>query len=268
MPARALLVLLVMLNFGLATWWLLRPGPPPAAAWAPPAGVPPLQLLGEAPPVAATGPASPGGDAGSPPEPTGNAPADGSGPPPQAEPAAVPPPTTASAPPTPPPSTASGVERLQCLSFGPYADATSVASARAAVQPLGAARSRVRDVVDAPRGWRVMMPPQADRAAADALAGRIRAAGFDDLLVVPSGDDANAIALGLYGSEPAARRRESALRTAGFPAQAQPVGKATTRHWLDLAAGPGFDAGAARIAAGAAEARDIDCAGVVAVASR
>src|SRR5690606_41647514 len=47
MPARALLVLLVMLNFGVATWWLLRPGPLPARPWVQPEGVPALQLLGE-----------------------------------------------------------------------------------------------------------------------------------------------------------------------------------------------------------------------------
>jgi hypothetical protein len=122
---------------------------------------------------------------------------------------------------------------------------------------------RVRDVVDAPRGWRVVMPPQPDRAAADALAAKIRDAGFDDLLVVPSGDEANGIALGRYGSEPSARRRESALREAGFPAQAQPLGDAVTRHWLDVGAGPGFDAAGARGAIGAVEIRDIDCAGIL-----
>ena len=146
----------------------------------------------------------------------------------------------------------------RCLSFGPFEDAAGVATARAALQPLGASRMRVRDVVDAARGWRVMLPPQPDRAAADALAGRIRNAGFSDLLVVPSGEEANAIALGLYGSERAARRRESALRAAGFPVQALPVGQAVTRHWLDVAAGAGFD-----IAASAAAVQDIECAGIV-----
>ena len=47
MPARALLVLLVMLNLGVALWWLLRPAPPTPPAQAQPAGVPRLQLLEE-----------------------------------------------------------------------------------------------------------------------------------------------------------------------------------------------------------------------------
>lgn len=272
MPARALVVLLLMLNFGVATWWLLRPEPLPPTPWAQPADVPRLQLLDEAvgagegaaqagPVVedAATGhdatvatattreagviagdavpPRASGDEAGSQPVPV-DGPARDSPTAPGAAPAAV---------------------ALRCMSFGPYVDAASVATARAALQPLGAQRMRVRDAVDAPRGWRVVIPPQADRAAADALAARIREAGFDDLLVVPAGDDANGIALGRYGSEPAARRREASLRGAGFPVQAQPLGDTSTRHWLDVAAGAGFDAAAARGAAGAARVADVEC---------
>ena len=261
MPARALLVLLVMLNFGVATWWALRPGPNPPPPWTPPAGVPRLQLLQEAaadplpraleteeggvapagaddPSVAAAVAVADARDAGAAPE-------------------------AGSAPAVAPPARPSGAGALRCLAFGPFDSAADIAAARAALQPLGASRMRARDVVEAPAGWRVMLPPQPDRAAADALAGQIRRAGFDDLLVVPSGAEANGIALGLYGSERAARRREAALRAAGFPVQALPVGEAVTRHWLDVAAGAGFDAAAARSAASAARVQDIDCSGIV-----
>lgn len=267
MPARALLVLLVILNFGVAIWWLLHPGPLPPTPWVQPEGVPALQLLAEAeaaeptaaqaPEVEMVGGEAAGADAAQPGER-----ADVAAP----APASVVEATAASAPADP--ARASGPAALRCMSFGPYDDAASVATARDTLQPLGAAQTRVRDVVDASRGWRVLMAPQPDRAAADALAGRIRDAGFDDLLVIPSGDEANGIALGLYSTEAAARRRESSLRAAGFPAQAKPLGDGTTRHWLDLAAGPAFDAAAARRAAGAREMRGIDCAGVVAVAAR
>ena len=251
MPARALLVLLVMLNFGVAIWWLLRPAPSAPADWQQPADVPRLQLPGELPAVSqdqALAGADDAGEAGT----VNPAPVD---PLPDTAPAGDVPAAPAAA------ATAVSAE-LRCWSFGPFADAASVAAARSALQPLGAARTRVRDVTRAPRGWRVMMAPQSDRAAADALAGKIRAAGFDDLLVVPSGEDAQAIALGLYGSESSARRRESALRTTGFPAQAQPVGEIAIAHWLDVAAGPAFDAAAAREPAAAAQVQGIDCGGI------
>lgn len=52
MPTRAAIVLLLVLNAGVAAWWLLHPAPAPAAA-IPPASAPRLQLLAEAAPVVA-----------------------------------------------------------------------------------------------------------------------------------------------------------------------------------------------------------------------
>lgn len=277
MPARALFVLLVMLNFGVATWWLLRPGSLPPSAWAQPEGVPRLQLLGEAQAGAAAGEdvgadgaaGMPEGDEGTVPGVDEASPAsaeESAGTAPAAAQPSAPAVAAAVAPAAEAPAQGASAPSLRCLAFGPYADASSVAAARGALQPLGAARMRVRDEVDAPRGWSVSLAPQSDRAAADALAARIRGAGFDDLLVIPSGEQANGIALGRYGGEAAARRREAALRAAGFPAQARPLGDASTRHWLDVAVGQGFDADAARGAAGAARVQDVDCAGVIAAA--
>ena len=55
MLARALIILLIAINLGVAIWWLLGPEPAatPAAEATP--GVPRLQLLSEAKPLAAGG---------------------------------------------------------------------------------------------------------------------------------------------------------------------------------------------------------------------
>lgn len=220
MPARALLVLLLILNLGLASWWLLRPEPPVPPAWAPPEGVPRLQLLDE----------------------------DGEAP--------------AAAPVAADVSTAdASVEGLACFGFGPFAEAAEAEAARVALEPLGAVRTAMREVVEGASRWRVLMAGS-ERAAADALAARIREAGLSDVLVVQEGE-ASVVALGLYGSEAAAGRRIAALREAGFEAQVQPLGDVRVRHWLDVAAPPDFDAGAAREAAGAADVQELDCAVIV-----
>ena len=44
------------------------------------------------------------------------------------------------------------------------------------------------------------------------MAARLRAAGFNDLIVLGEGANANGIALGRYGSEESARRRETELK--------------------------------------------------------
>lgn len=256
MPARALLVLLVMLNLGVGLWWLLRPDPVPSPPWVPPAGVPRLQLLGEAGParpLPVDPPAAQAVDG----EDGANAPdlaaapdaQDGDG---------APGPLEAS-------PRASGAA---CFSFGPFPGAAAADAPRAVLQAQGATRVRLRDEAPArARRWSVVIAPQPDRAAADALAARIRAAGFDDLQVLATGDDANGIALGVFSSESAARRRESALNDAGFAARARPLDAGGTRYWLDVSAGPGFDAASARGAAGASQVRPADCAGIVAAGS-
>lgn len=76
-------------------------------------------------------------------------------------------------------------------------------------------------------GWRVWLPALASADAAQATAARIGESGFSDYVVVRDGADANAIALGRYGTEQAAQRRTAALRAAGFPARCARIPQAT-----------------------------------------
>ena len=112
----------------------------------------------------------------------------------------------------------------------------------------------------AARGWRVQVPPQASPEAAQAMAQRIAAAGFSDLLVVRDGAEANAIALGRFDAQDAASRHAAALVAAGFPARAEPLGDPRRTTWLDIVAAAGFDAAAAQATAAAPQRRSLDCA--------
>jgi hypothetical protein len=146
----------------------------------------------------------------------------------------------------------------QCFAFGPF-DAAGYATARAHLQAqVETSQLRAEDVSLA-RGWRVWLPGQPDRVAANALAARIAAAGFNDYFVMPDGGEPNAIALGRFRGEGPARERAQALRAAGFPAQAEPLLPAGAARWLELRAGPGFDAESQRVAMGAAQAQPLDC---------
>lgn len=232
MLIRALIVLLIVLNVGVAAWWISRPEPLPPVLPAQPAGVPGLQLLSETR------------------KPTAPAPA----PSPVSVP--TPPASTATATAAPEPA-----RPAQCFSMGPFADQ---AAARAAAARIGsqATRSTPREAPGkAAQGYNVVLPPQADREAAQALAQRIGAAGFDDYLVVNSGPQTNGIALGRYRSREGAERRQSALRAAGFDAQLQPLGdESAAQWWLDVAAAAGVSASGLRSGAGASQSRSLDCA--------
>lgn len=171
MLTRASIMLLLVLNLGVAAWWLLH-SEPADTALAPPAGAPRLQLLAEASAdrVAALAPARP---------------AIATATPARAAPAAAAIPDAADDP-------------SQCMG------------------PEGAS-SR----------WRVYLPRLPSLDAAQAMATRIGAAGFSDYLVMRDGDDANAIALGSYGTRDAAQRRVASLHAAGFPARCARIAAST-----------------------------------------
>lgn len=232
MLIRALIVLLIALNLGAAAWWITRPAPAPVVPPPQPEGVARLQLLSEHKPAAIVATATP---------------------PPVVAPAIAP--TTDTVP---------GLEAsdaAQCFSLGPFADAASATAAGAKLSSQST-RQRAREVPGKPAsGYQVTLPPSPDRATAQALAQRIGAAGFEDLLVVASGEQANSIALGRYGSREAAERRQSALQAAGFPAQLQAVGsESAAQWWLDLVANPGMDGPRLKASASVSQSRPLDCA--------
>lgn len=211
MFTRALLVLLAVLNLGVAAWWWAH-APAASQAEADDApGVPRLRLASERPADAAAAPA----------------------------PASLP-------------------DDAACFALGPFPDATSAARAQARLAPQLLASRLVERAAAGARGWRVIVPPQATRADAEAIAARLGAAGFDDFFVLRQGADANAVALGLYQGEAAARRRAGALAAAGFDVRAEPVG-ATLEPWLEIALPADGDAAPLRASAAVPRAEPTAC---------
>jgi hypothetical protein len=227
MLTRALIVLLVVLNLGVAAWWALRPAPRVVADTAL-AGIPRLLLAGEhrsPTPVAAS----------------------------------VPMPASASTTAIPANATAKQDDAPQCFRFGPFADAAS-ADAAAAKLRASVRKATTRTTNGGGKGWTVWLPPFADMTAAQARALEIAGAGIKDYYVVAEGPQANAIMLGRYGGEDNAQRRIAELRAKGIEAQVQPPQDAKPQSWVDVAAAPGFGFAAAQARIGAAGARALDCA--------
>ena len=229
MLLRATIVILVMLNLGAAAWWLLRPVVASAAsAQAVAADGPGLRLVGE--PIAASATAA---------APAASLPAT---PPVQAEAASA---------------VAAASTTEVCLRFGPFAETAARDTARAALSAAGVSAVTRDSPARSARGWKVAMPALASREEAVAMAERIKAAGISDLYVMNEGADANSIALGRFGSEDAARRREAELRGKGFAAQATALGDTPAQAWLDAR----LPTAANRAAVTAvAPSRGIDCA--------
>lgn len=190
---RATIVLLLVLNLGVAAWWLLH-AEPAADTSVQPTTAPRLQLVAEASAdrLATAAEAQP-------------------------RPVKVVASVATPAGVTPEPAAASPAVALPAVALPAVA---SPAVASQAVTPPAADSSGASQCTGSSedsRGWRVYVARLPSTSAAQAMAARIKAAGFSDYLVMRDGDDANTIALGLYSTREAAQRRSAALQAAGFP---------------------------------------------------
>lgn len=227
MLTRALIVLLIVLNLGVAAWWALRPAPRVTVDNAL-AGVPKLQLASERgsrlPAIASV---------------------------------ALPAPATTTA--IPPVEIAAKSDAAQCFRFGPFAD---VASANAAAAKLrGSVRKATASTTTSGgKDWTVWLPPFADMTTAQAKALEIAGAGIKDYYVVAEGPQAKAIMLGRYGSEANAQRRIAELQAKGVQAQVQAPQDATSQSWVDVEAAAGFASATAQARIGAKSVQPLECA--------
>jgi hypothetical protein len=241
MFVRALIVVLAVLNLGVAAWWLSRPADAPTVA--PTAqmasGVATLQLAG-----------LPADAKAAQPEPT---PTPSTVPPPAPIAAAAPAKPALPAAQTLEPHTAPAA---RCLSLGPFA---AQADAQAALTRAGALleKGALREERDGDASsYRVVMPSVGDRATAQAIVARIAASGLKDYYVLPQGED-NSIALGQYRSREGAERRQSELKAKGFSAELLASG-GQSRWWIDARTAA---TGASVLAkSGASRQRSLDCA--------
>ena len=236
MLLRYLIVILVMLNLGVGAWWLLHAPVRAAGSETVVAEGPGLRLLDEAVPEAVVPAVRPAQQGSTGPVPPVGAPS------PADRPASEP--------------QVAAAARV-CVRFGPFADSAARELARNSLARVGVHGLNRDSPARSARGWKVSVPPLASREDAVAMAERLRAAGVRDLYVMNEGEDANSIALGRYGGEEAARRREADLRSKGFAALASPLGDVPVQAWLDARLPDGVEAaGLARIA----PSRALDCA--------
>lgn len=202
MFARALFVLLLLMNLGVAAWWMLRTPPPAPALPASEPDVPALRLLSE---LERADPDTPV--------------------PELAEPR----------------STEADLASLRCLQIGPFLTQADLRRAINALTP-NAERIQFRETrVLANRGFWVFLPAQASREAALAAARELSSKGLRDYYVVTAGERENTISLGLFRDIANAEQRRDQVRAAGLEPELQPRTDEIPNYWIDLAVQPDVD---------------------------
>lgn len=279
MLTRALIVVLAILNLGVACWWLLRDEPQKPAPAPQPAGVAALRWVpgggdaaaaAEATAAAPTAPLMEREPAGKAAVAATPAPAPAVPAKPEAmlaaapvaavtQPAALPASTPASAPekPATPPA---AVEPPRCIALGPFADRAAATAAQGkAGNALGQVRLREQPAASGSARYRVMLPVAASREEAQATVKRIVAAGLSDYYIISQGEEANAVALGQYRNREGAERRIAAVQAAGFQPRLVASGDAG-QWWLEGQLAAGSQPAQAQQRSGAAQSRSLECA--------
>lgn len=279
MLTRALIVVLAILNLGVACWWLLRDAPQKPAPVPQPAGVAELRWVpggvdaAEAADATAAAPAAPLMDR-EPAEKTAVA----------ATPAAAAParpeiakpqvaeatPVAAAAKPVTPPAPVPAPEKpatrpvaaepARCVALGPFADRAAATSAQGkAGSVMSQVRLREQPAASGSARFRVMLPAAANREEAQATVKRIVAAGLSDYYIISQGEDINAVALGQYRNREGAERRMAAVQAAGFQPRLVASGDAG-QWWLEGQLAAGTQPAQAQQRSGAAQSRSLECA--------
>ena len=280
MLTRALIVVLAVLNLGVACWWLLRdapqkPAPPPQPAgvaelrWVPggadanaaaeaTAAAPTAPLMEREPAaktaVAATPAPAPAVLAK--PEIPKPQTADATPVAAAAKPATPPAPVPAPEKPVTPPAAA---EPPRCVALGPFADRAAATGAQGkAGTLLSQVRLREQPAASGSARYRVMLPAAANRDEAQATVKRIVAAGLSDYYIISQGEEANAVALGQYRNREGAERRMAAVQAAGFQPRLVASGDAG-QWWLEGQLAAGTQPAQAQQRSGAAQSRSREC---------
>ncbi|AVO28662.1 SPOR domain-containing protein [Stenotrophomonas maltophilia] len=278
MLTRALIVVLAILNLGVACWWLLRDAPQPPAPPPQPAGVAELRWVpggvdaaaaAEATAAAPTAPlmerepvektavaATPAPAVPAQPEVAKPQVAEATPVAAAAKPVTPPAPAPAPEKPVTPPVAA---EPPRCIALGPFADRAAASSAQGkAGNVISQVRLREQPAASGSARFRVMLPAAANREEAQATVKRIVAAGLSDYYIISQGEDINAVALGQYRNREGAERRMAAVQAAGFQPRLVASGDAG-QWWLEGQLAVGTQPAQAQQRSGAAQSRSLEC---------
>ena len=122
----------------------------------------------------------------------------------------------------------------ECYTLGPLENEDDISALGAWFNAQGSqATLRSDERREVTSTW-VFLPPLASREAADARVREMQAANIDDIYVIPRGDMANAISLGLFSQSDTLQRRVSQLEDRGFTPSVLPRYRTATASWFDV----------------------------------
>ncbi len=126
------------------------------------------------------------------------------------------------------------VPKVSCLRLAGFDSQAAAAGAAQALKGGGAEiRGQGDDAGETKRYW-VMLPPVATAAKAEPMLEQLKRAGIKDFYLIRSGDNKNAISLGVYSADESAKRRLRQIRDLKLNAKIEEITLPAKRWWLEF----------------------------------
>lgn len=129
---------------------------------------------------------------------------------------------------------------MTCRSIGPFDRDEEALTASETLAGLGFTINPRAEQEQRQVGFWVSIPSLADRPSAEQIAADLRNAGISDFYIVPSGEDQNAISLGVFSQRERADRRATQVRDSGFASEVTGRFQPANVTWLEIR-GPNAD---------------------------
>lgn len=130
-----------------------------------------------------------------------------------------------------------------CYTLGPFKAVDDADKARHELRQAGLTARRRISKDKTRKGFWVLLPPASSHAAARKTIDRLKSKGIKDYFLVATGDQTNAISLGVFSQSDTAQRRFEQIVKLGFKPVIQHVDLPLREYWLDWPVEQNLDPG-------------------------
>ena len=126
-----------------------------------------------------------------------------------------------------------GQELARCNTLGPFAKKADANKIRNKIEALGITVTRRVNKDNKRKGYWVLLPPADNRAEAKQHIEKLQAKQINDYFLVVTGEQSNAVSLGVFSRADLAQRRYEEIRALGFRVNIKKVDLPQREYWLD-----------------------------------
>lgn len=121
----------------------------------------------------------------------------------------------------------------RCYTLGPFKTKEDANAVREQLTTVGLPAKRRLSKDNSRKGFWVLLPPEASRQQARQNIEQLKEKGIKDYFLVVTGEQTNAVSLGVFSQTDTAQRRMDEIKALGFSPKLQSVDLPLREYWLD-----------------------------------